>query len=80
MSNVDNNEVDKFSRLAKNWWNPNGELKTLHQVNPLRLKFIQKYTDLDSKNIIDIGCGGGILTLYPTEVEVYLFRIKVLPF
>jgi 2-polyprenyl-6-hydroxyphenyl methylase/3-demethylubiquinone-9 3-methyltransferase len=62
MSNVDNNEVDKFSRLAKNWWNPNGELKTLHQVNPLRLKFIQKYTDLDSKNIIDIGCGGGILT------------------
>ena len=62
MSNVDNNEVDKFSRLAKNWWNPNAELKTLHQVNPLRLKFIQKYTDLDSKNIIDIGCGGGILT------------------
>ena len=62
MSNVDNNEVDKFSRLAKNWWNPNGELKTLHQVNPLRLKFIQKYTDLDSKSIIDIGCGGGILT------------------
>ena len=62
MSNVDSNEVDKFSRLANNWWNPNGELKTLHQVNPLRLKFIQKHTSLDSKNIIDIGCGGGILT------------------
>lgn len=62
MSNVDNNEVDKFSRLAKNWWNPTGELKTLHQVNPLRLKFIQKHTSLDSKGIIDIGCGGGILT------------------
>ena len=62
MSNVDNNEVDKFSRLAKNWWNPNGELKTLHQVNPLRLKFIQKHILLNNKNIIDIGCGGGILT------------------
>ena len=62
MSNVDNNEVSKFSRLAQDWWNSNGELKTLHQVNPLRLKFIQKHTILDSKNIIDIGCGGGILT------------------
>ncbi len=62
MSNVDKNEVDKFSSLAKNWWDPNGELKTLHQVNPLRLKFILKHTNLDSKDIIDIGCGGGILT------------------
>ena len=62
MSNVDNNEIDKFSRLAKNWWNPNGELKTLHQVNPLRLKFILKHTSFDNKDIIDIGCGGGILT------------------
>ena len=62
MSNVDNNEVDKFSRLPNDWWNPNGELKTLHQVNPLRLKFIQKHTSLDSKDIIDIGSGGGILT------------------
>lgn len=62
MSNIDNNEVDKFSRLASDWWNPNGKLKTLHQVNPLRLEFIKKYTDLDNKKIIDIGCGGGILT------------------
>lgn len=62
MSNVDSSEVDKFSRLAKSWWDPNGELKTLHQVNPLRLKFILKHTSLDSKKIIDIGCGGGILT------------------
>ena len=62
MNNVDNNEVDKFSRIAKNWWNPNGELKTLHQINPLRLKFIQKHTQLNNNHIIDIGCGGGILT------------------
>ncbi|MBK2095479.1 bifunctional 2-polyprenyl-6-hydroxyphenol methylase/3-demethylubiquinol 3-O-methyltransferase UbiG [Francisella philomiragia] len=62
MSNIDNNEVDKFSRLASDWWNPNGKLKTLHQVNPLRLEFIKKHIDLDNKKIIDIGCGGGILT------------------
>ncbi|MED7818770.1 MULTISPECIES: bifunctional 2-polyprenyl-6-hydroxyphenol methylase/3-demethylubiquinol 3-O-methyltransferase UbiG [unclassified Francisella] len=61
-ANVDNNEVNKFSSLAKTWWDANGELKTLHQVNPLRLDFVKKFTTLDNKNIIDIGCGGGILT------------------
>lgn len=62
MSNVDNNEVKKFSNLANSWWNPNGELKTLHQVNPLRLDFVKKFTNLENKRIIDVGCGGGILT------------------
>lgn len=55
MINIDNNEVDKFSRLADSWWNHNGELKTLHQVNPLRLEFIKKFTSLDNKKIIDTG-------------------------
>lgn len=62
MNNVDNDEVKKFSNLAKTWWNSNGELKTLHQVNPLRLEFVRKFTKLENKKIIDIGCGGGILT------------------
>ncbi|AEI35272.1 3-demethylubiquinone-9 3-methyltransferase [Francisella salina] len=62
MSNIDSNEVDKFSRLASDWWNPKGELKTLHQVNPLRLEFIKKFTNLSNEKIIDVGCGGGILT------------------
>lgn len=51
MINIDNNEVDKFSRLADSWWNHNGELKTLHQVNPLRLEFIKKFTSLDNKKL-----------------------------
>ena len=62
MSNIDLQEIDKFSSLANNWWDPDGELKTLHQVNPLRLDFIKKFVSLDKKRIIDIGCGGGILT------------------
>ena len=62
MSNVDNKEVDKFSKLAKQWWDKDGVLKTLHQVNPYRLKFIKKFCTLNDKQIIDIGCGGGILT------------------
>ncbi|WP_150466768.1 bifunctional 2-polyprenyl-6-hydroxyphenol methylase/3-demethylubiquinol 3-O-methyltransferase UbiG [Francisella sp. SYW-9] len=60
--NIDNNEVNKFSSLAKTWWDTNGELKTLHQVNPLRLEFVRKFANLNNKSIIDIGCGGGILT------------------
>ncbi|QIV94156.1 bifunctional 2-polyprenyl-6-hydroxyphenol methylase/3-demethylubiquinol 3-O-methyltransferase UbiG [Allofrancisella frigidaquae] len=62
MNNLDNNEVDKFSRLANGWWDPNGELKTLHQINPLRLEFIKQHTTFDNKKVFDIGCGGGILT------------------
>ncbi|AJC48204.1 bifunctional 2-polyprenyl-6-hydroxyphenol methylase/3-demethylubiquinol 3-O-methyltransferase UbiG [Allofrancisella guangzhouensis] len=73
MNNLDNNEVDKFSRLANGWWNPNGKLKTLHQVNPVRLEFIKQYSTLCNKKIIDIGCGGGILTesLVTTNNKVY---------
>jgi 2-polyprenyl-6-hydroxyphenyl methylase/3-demethylubiquinone-9 3-methyltransferase len=62
MSNVDNKEIDKFSKMAKDWWDKDGVLKTLHQVNPYRLQFIKKFTSIENKNIIDIGCGGGILT------------------
>lgn len=62
MSNVDNKEVDKFSKMAKEWWDSEGLLKTLHQVNPTRLEFIKKFCSFNTKEIIDIGCGGGILT------------------
>lgn len=59
--NIDQEELDKFASLATRWWDPEGELKTLHQINPLRLDYIQTLTPLAGKTVIDIGCGGGIL-------------------
>ena len=61
--NVDAAEIDKFSRLAAQWWNPDGEFKSLHEINPLRLGFIRKHSGgLAGKNVLDVGCGGGILS------------------
>lgn len=54
-------EIDKFNNLAHEWWNLDGQFKTLHHINPARIKFIQHYTLLTNKQLIDIGCGGGIL-------------------
>lgn len=59
--NVDPQEIAKFASLAAHWWDSEGELKTLHQINPLRLRYIEEKVTLRDKNVIDIGCGGGIL-------------------
>ncbi|PPD35499.1 MAG: bifunctional 3-demethylubiquinol 3-O-methyltransferase/2-polyprenyl-6-hydroxyphenol methylase [Methylomonas sp.] len=60
--NVHLHEIHKFGSQAERWWDPNGEFKTLHDVNPLRVHFIQQYAELQGKRVVDIGCGGGILT------------------
>lgn len=60
--NVHPHEIEKFGSQAERWWDPQGEFKTLHDVNPLRLRFIQNYATLQGKSVIDVGCGGGILT------------------
>ena len=60
--NVHAHEIHKFGSQAERWWDPQGELKTLHDVNPLRLKFIQEHAGLQGKRVVDVGCGGGILT------------------
>lgn len=60
--NFDQNEIAKFANLADKWWDLKGEFKPLHDINPLRLKFIQDHVNLKGKNVIDIGCGGGILS------------------
>ncbi|MEE9398625.1 MAG: bifunctional 2-polyprenyl-6-hydroxyphenol methylase/3-demethylubiquinol 3-O-methyltransferase UbiG [Methylococcales bacterium] len=60
--NVHTHEINKFGALAEHWWDPLGDFKTLHQVNPLRLQFIQEYSEIEGKRIVDVGCGGGILS------------------
>ena len=59
--NVDPAEIQKFSDLAHRWWDPTSEFRPLHEINPLRLEWINNRTTLSGKNVIDIGCGGGIL-------------------
>ena len=62
LENTDLNEVRKFSSRANSWWDRNGEFKTLHDINLTRLKFITKNIQLKGLRVLDIGCGGGILT------------------
>lgn len=62
MGNVHPDEIKKFGGHAVRWWDPKGELKTLHAVNPLRLQFIQSLSPLRGCKAVDVGCGGGILT------------------
>jgi len=59
--NYDQEELSKFAALASHWWDTEGELKTLHHINPLRLCYISDIVNLSGKSVIDIGCGGGIL-------------------
>ena len=61
-SNVDPAELAKFSELAHRWWDTESEFKPLHQINPLRLAWIQTLAPLAGKKVVDIGCGGGILS------------------
>jgi 2-polyprenyl-6-hydroxyphenyl methylase/3-demethylubiquinone-9 3-methyltransferase len=62
MSNVDPLELEKFSQLAHRWWDPESEFKPLHAINPLRLNYIDSIADLAGKRVLDVGCGGGILS------------------
>jgi 2-polyprenyl-6-hydroxyphenyl methylase/3-demethylubiquinone-9 3-methyltransferase len=60
--NADPQELAKFSELAHRWWDPAGEFRPLHQINPLRLAWIEGKAGLAGKSVLDVGCGGGILS------------------
>jgi 2-polyprenyl-6-hydroxyphenyl methylase/3-demethylubiquinone-9 3-methyltransferase len=62
MTNADPRELEKFSELAHRWWDPHSEFKPLHDINPLRLNYIDDVVKLNKKQILDVGCGGGILS------------------
>src|SRR6218665_1279196 len=59
--NADPAELAKFSELAHRWWDPDGEFRPLHQINPLRLDWIDGFCELSGKRVLDVSCGGGIL-------------------
>lgn len=59
--NVDDAEIAKFDALAARWWDPDGEFRSLHEINPLRANWIDQYSPVHGKRVLDVGCGGGIL-------------------
>ena len=77
-SNVDQSELDKISALAAKWWDPNSEFKPLHAINPLRLDWIKGIVgDLSGKQILDVGCGGGILAEAMTKSGAHVTGIDL---
>jgi 2-polyprenyl-6-hydroxyphenyl methylase / 3-demethylubiquinone-9 3-methyltransferase len=76
--NIDQNEINKFSQLAADWWNPNGKCKPLHIINPLRVDYIkQKCGSLTNKFVLDVGCGGGILSESLAKLEANVTAIDL---
>ena len=60
--NIDPRELDKFEALAHKWWDADSEFKSLHDINPIRLNYIDEKSALNGKSVLDVGCGGGILS------------------
>ena len=60
-ANVDREEVDRFERIAAHWWDPDGDFRPLHDINPVRLDFIDGRAGLAGRDVLDVGCGGGLL-------------------
>ncbi|QIR14633.1 bifunctional 2-polyprenyl-6-hydroxyphenol methylase/3-demethylubiquinol 3-O-methyltransferase UbiG [Shewanella aestuarii] len=76
--NVDPQEIAKFEAMAQTWWNPNGEFKPLHQLNPLRLNYIdQTAGGIFDKKVLDVGCGGGILSESMAKIGAHVDGIDM---
>jgi 2-polyprenyl-6-hydroxyphenyl methylase/3-demethylubiquinone-9 3-methyltransferase len=77
MTNADPIELEKFSQLAHKWWDPNSEFKPLHDINPLRLGYIDRHAGLAGKTVLDVGCGGGILSESMAELNAKVTGIDL---
>jgi 2-polyprenyl-6-hydroxyphenyl methylase/3-demethylubiquinone-9 3-methyltransferase len=62
MTNVDPGEIARFGAIAERWWDPHGEMRPLHELNPVRLRFVDERAPLTGRVVLDIGCGGGLLS------------------
>lgn len=77
--NFDPQEVAKFDALASRWWDPHGEMKPLHEINPLRVQYIDALVQLRGKRVLDVGCGGGLLTEAMAQRGAQVTGIDVAP-
>ena len=75
--NVDAKEIAKFAEMARKWWDKESEFKPLHDINPLRLSYITERVSLPAKRVLDVGCGGGILSESMAELGAQVTAIDV---
>lgn len=75
--NVDAAEIEKFAALADRWWDPDSEFKPLHAINPLRTEYIDLYSPVRGKRVLDVGCGGGILSEALTQLGAEVTAIDM---
>jgi 2-polyprenyl-6-hydroxyphenyl methylase/3-demethylubiquinone-9 3-methyltransferase len=78
-SNADPAELAKFSALAQSWWDPAGPSKPLHDLNPVRMRYIEQITKLDGARVLDVGCGGGILSEAMARCGAQVLGIDLAP-
>jgi 2-polyprenyl-3-methyl-5-hydroxy-6-metoxy-1,4-benzoquinol methylase len=75
--NVSAAELEKFDRLAARWWDPDGESRPLHDLNPVRLDYVRERARLDGEQVLDVGCGGGLLSKNCVNFKANLLYKKV---
>ncbi|WP_321276471.1 bifunctional 2-polyprenyl-6-hydroxyphenol methylase/3-demethylubiquinol 3-O-methyltransferase UbiG [Thiomicrorhabdus indica] len=76
-NNADTKELDNFNRLSHKWWDEDGEFGALHKINPLRLQYMQQHQSLTGRSILDIGCGGGILSESMAQLQANVTGIDL---